>query len=78
MVAFKVAAPAAAPASAPAPAPAPEVEVAAPAPASEGAMVFAFPRWGTLGSSSALASKMAKDQMAYIEKYGSTLQKPVA
>ena len=41
-------------------------------------MVFAFPRWGTLGSSSALASKMAKDQMAYIEKYGSTLQKPVA
>jgi len=73
---------AAAPAPAPvaaapkAPAPAPAVAAAAAAPAAPSAAVYSV-RWGTGVAKSALSAKLAKDQEAYVAKYGRGAQQPI-
>ena len=49
-----------------------------PSSAAAEAVVYYSPRWGTMAAKSALATKMAMDQSAYIEKYGSTGQQTIA
>ena len=67
-------------AAAPAPAPPAVVEPIPEQPSSAAAeaVVYYSPRWGTMAAKSALATKMAMDQSAYIEKYGSTGQQTIA
>ena len=43
-----------------------------------GSTVYYSPQWGTMASTSALAAKMAKDQKAYVDKYGSSGQPTIA
>lgn len=59
-------------------APEPAVVVADVAPPQVATTTYAFKRWGTKVSTSPLATKMAKDQIEYISKYGSTLQVPIS
>jgi pyruvate dehydrogenase E2 component (dihydrolipoamide acetyltransferase) len=40
--------------------------------------VYCAPQWGTMAAKSALSNKMGQDQAAYIAKYGSTGQSPIA